>query len=192
VTGPAREVLVHRALVDQAKRGDEEAFDALARLVGDRCMAIAVRILRDAHLAEDAVQSALVVAWKELRTLRDPDRFEPWLHRILTNECYAEARRRTRWTASITLLPVESRASNDLMTVHDRDQLERAFRRLTLEQRAVLVFHRYLGLSLPEVADRLGIPLGTAKSRVHHATAALRASLEADDRTPRMSQERLA
>ena len=183
---------MHRDLVDQAKRGDEEAFDALARLVGDRCMAIAVRILRDAHLAEDAVQSALVVAWKELRTLRDPDRFEPWLHRILTNECYAEARRRTRWTANIRLLPVESHESSDLMTIDDRDQLERAFRRLTLEQRAVLVFHRYLGLSLPEVADRLGIPLGTAKSRMHHATAALRASLEADDRTPRMSQERLA
>lgn len=183
---------MQRTLVDQAKRGDEEAFDALARMVGDRCMAIAVRILRDAHLAEDAVQSALVVAWRELRMLRDPDRFEPWLHRILTNECYAEARRRTRWTANITLLPVEPHDSGDFLTIHDRDQLERAFRRLTLEQRAVLVFHRYVGLSLPEIADRLGIPLGTVKSRVHHATAALRASLEADDRTPRMPQERLA
>jgi RNA polymerase sigma-70 factor (ECF subfamily) len=183
---------VHRTLVDQAKQGDEEAFDALARLVGDRCMAIAVRILRDSHLAEDAVQSALVVAWRELRTLRDPDRFEPWLHRILTNECYAEARRRTRWTATITVLPVEPHESGDIMTIHDRDQLERAFRRLTLEQRAVLIFHRYVGLSLPEVADRLGIPLGTVKSRVHHATAALRASLEADERSPGISQERLA
>jgi RNA polymerase sigma-70 factor (ECF subfamily) len=183
---------VHRTLVDQAKQGDEEAFDALARLVGDRCMAIAVRILRDSHLAEDAVQSALVVAWRELRTLRDPDRFEPWLHRILTNECYAEARRRTRWTATITVLPVEPHESGDIITIHDRDQLERAFRRLTLEQRAVLIFHRYVGLSLPEVADRLGIPLGTVKSRVHHATAALRASLEADERSPGISQERLA
>jgi RNA polymerase sigma-70 factor (ECF subfamily) len=183
---------VQRTLVDQAKRGDEEAFDALARLTGDRCMAIAVRILRDPHLAEDAVQSSLVVAWKELRTLRDPDRFEPWLHRILTNECYAEARRRTRWTANIKVLPVEPHDSGEILTVNDRDQLERAFRRLTLEQRAVLVFHRYLGLSLPEVADRLGVPLGTVKSRVHHATVALRASIEADDRTPRMPQERLA
>lgn len=181
-----------RALVDQARRGDEEAFDALARMVGDRCMAIAVRILRDAHLAEDAVQSALVVAWRELRTLRDADRFEPWLHRILTNECYAEARRRTRWSANIRLLPVEdSREAGDILSVNDRDQLERAFRRLTLEQRAVLVFHHYVGLPLVEVADRLGIPLGTAKSRLHHATSALRASLEADARTP-TSQERLA
>jgi RNA polymerase sigma factor (sigma-70 family) len=184
---------VHRELVDQAKRGDEEAFDALARMVGDRCMAIACRILRDSHLAEDAVQSALVTAWRELRTLRDPDLFEPWLHRILTNECYAEARRRTRWSANIRLLPVDGPTEADgVLTVNDRDQLERAFRRLTLEQRAVLVFHHYLGLSLPEVATRIGIPLGTAKSRLHHATAALRASLEADARTPSTIQERPA
>lgn len=181
-----------RALVDQAKRGDEEAFDALARMVGDRCMAIAVRILRDAHLAEDAVQAALVVAWREIRTLRDPDRFEPWLHRILTHECYAEARRRTRWSANIRVLPVEeTREAAGILTVNDRDQLERAFRRLTLEQRAVIVFHHYVGLPLVEVAERLGIPLGTAKSRLHHATSALRASLEADARTS-TSQERLA
>lgn len=182
---------MQRTLVDQAKQGDEEAFDALARLVGDRCMAIACRILRDDYLAEDAVQSALVVAWRELRTLRDPDRFEPWLHRILTNECYAEARRRTRWSARIRVLPVEeSAAPNAILNVDDRDQLERAFRRLTLAQRAVLVFHHYVGLPLPEVAVRLGIPLGTAKSRLFHATAALRASLDADARIPDISQER--
>jgi RNA polymerase sigma factor (sigma-70 family) len=184
---------VHRELVNQAKRGDEEAFDALARLVGDRCMAIACRILRDADRAEDAVQTALVTAWRDLRTLRDPDRFEPWLHRILTNECYAEARRRTRWSTNIRVLPIDGSAdAGGIPTIHDRDQLERAFRRLTLEQRAVLVFHHYVGLPLPEVADRLAIPLGTAKSRLHHATAALRASLEADARTPSISQERLA
>jgi RNA polymerase sigma-70 factor, ECF subfamily len=184
---------VHRDLVDRAKQGDEEAFDALARLVGDRCMAIACRILRDGDRAEDAVQAALITAWRELRMLRDPDRFEPWLHRILTNECYAEARRRTRWSADIRLLPVEGPpATDEILTIHDRDQLERAFRRLTLEQRAVLVFHHYLGLSMAEVADRLDIPLGTVKSRLHHATAALRASIDADARTPSTSQERLA
>ena len=184
---------MHRALVDRAKGGDVEAFDALAREVGDRCMAIAYRILRDADLADDAVQAALITAWRELRTLRDPERFEPWLHRILTYECYAEARRSRRWSADIQLLHLEAtREAGDFMTVNDRDQLERAFRRLTLEQRAVLVFHHYLGLPLPEVADHLGIPLGTAKSRLHHANAALRSSLEADDRTPSISQERLA
>ena len=184
---------MHRALVDRAKGGDGEAFDALARTVGDRCMAIAFRILRDADMADDAVQAALITAWRELRTLRDPDRFEPWLHRILTHECYAEARRRTRWSADIRILPVDrGQDSGGILTVNDRDQLDRAFRRLTLEQRAVLVFRHYLDLSEVEVADRLGIPVGTAKSRLHHATAALRASLEADARTPTASQERLA
>jgi RNA polymerase sigma-70 factor (ECF subfamily) len=183
---------VQRALVDLAKKGDREAFDSLARTVGDRCMAIACGILRDVDRAEDAVQAALITAWRELRSLRDPERFEPWLHRILTHECYAEARRGRRMRAEIRVLPLQQDDSNAYVTVHDRDQLERAFRRLTLEQRSVLVFHHYLDLPLAEVADRLGIPLGTAKSRLHYATAALRASLEADSRVPSQIQERLA
>jgi RNA polymerase sigma-70 factor (ECF subfamily) len=179
--------------VDRAIGGDGEAFDALARTVGDRCMAIAHRILRDADLAEDAVQAALITAWRELRTLRDPDRFEPWLHRILNNACYAEARRRRRWSADIRVLPTTGAYDRGgILTIDDRDQLERALRRLTLEQRAVLVFHHYLELSLPEVSDRLGIPLGTVKSRLHYAMTALRASLEADARTPSVSQEQSA
>ena len=183
---------MQRALVDRAKQGDGEAFDALARAAGDKCMAIAVRILRDADLAEDAVQAALITAWRELRSLRDPEAFEPWLHRILTHACYAEARRRRRWSTAIRVLPTEATSGPDeTLSVQDRDQLERAFRRLTLEQRAVLVFHHYLGLPMSEVANRLDIPIGTAKSRVHFASAALRASLEADDRTPSI-KERLA
>ena len=184
---------MQRALVDQAKGGDREAFDALARTVGDRCMAIAFRILRDTDRADDAVQAALIMAWRELRTLRDVDRFEPWLHRILTNECYAEARRSRRWSSQVRLLPMPGQQdSAEFSAVNDRDQIDRAFRRLTVEQRSVLVFHHYVGLPLSEVADRLGIPLGTAKSRLHHATSALRASLEADARSPSSSQERLA
>ncbi len=183
---------MERGLVDRAKQGDGEAFDVLARAAGDKCMAIAVRILRDADLAEDAVQAALITAWRELRSLRDPEAFEPWLHRILTHACYAEARRRRRWAAAIRVLPVEATSGpDDTLSVQDRDQLERAFRRVTLEQRAVLVFHHYLGLPVAEVADRLDIPIGTVKSRIHFATAALRASLEADDRTPSI-KERLA
>ena len=122
-----------------------------------------------------------------------PSASKPWLHRILTNECYAEARRRRRWSAEIRVLPVAGTSEpGGILTIDDRDQLERAFRRLTLEQRAILVFHHYLGLPLPEVADRLDIPIGTAKSRLHYATAALRASLEADARTPSFSEERPA
>ena len=184
---------MQRALVIRAKGGDREAFDALARTVGDRCMAIAYRILRNADLAEDAVQAALITAWRQLRSLRDPDAFEPWLHRILTHECYAEARRDRRMRADIRLLPMAGQTESvGILTVNDRDQLERAFRRLTLEQRAVLVFHHYLDLPLAEVAQRLDVPLGTVKSRLFHATAALRASLEADARTPTVSRERFA
>jgi RNA polymerase sigma-70 factor (ECF subfamily) len=184
---------VHAALVEQAKRGDREAFDSLTRLTGDRCMAIAFRILRDFDLADDAVQAALLTAWRELRTLRDPGRFEPWLHRILTNACYAEARQRRRRSSEVRLLPVEAEYGPDeYAAVENRDQLERAFRRLTVQQRAVLVFHHYLGLSLPEVAARTGLPLGTVKSRMHHAKQALRASLDAEARSSTTSKERSA
>jgi RNA polymerase sigma-70 factor (ECF subfamily) len=184
---------VQDELVEQAQRGDAEAFDTLARMVGDRCLAIAVRILRDIDLAEDAVQAALVVAWTELRTLRDPSRFEPWLHRILTNACYAEARRRRRWSEGLRVLPgAGAHGPDEYLTVDDRDQLERALRRLTVQQRAVLVYHHYLGLPITEVAERTELPVGTAKSRLHHATRALRASIDADARATADSQERLA
>lgn len=192
IAGPRLSLVVmHKALIERAKLGDRDAFDDLARSAGDRCMAIACRILRDTDLAEDAVQASLITAWRGLRSLRDADRWEPWLHRILVNACYAEARRRRRWSSAIRTLPVDvASGRDDILTVQDRDQLERAFRRLTVEQRAVMVLHHYVGLPVPEVADRLGIPLGTAKSRIHHATTALRASLEADARVP--SQERTA
>jgi RNA polymerase sigma-70 factor (ECF subfamily) len=181
---------VHADLVERAQRGDREAFDDLARQAGDRCMAIAFRVLRDFDLADDAVQAAMVTAWREIRALRNPDAFEPWLHRILTRACYAEARRRRRWSEGIRLLPVEPEHGPDpYLAIELRDQLDRAFRRLTVEQRTVLVFHLYLGLSLPEVADHIGIPIGTVKSRVHRAKQALRASLEADSRASADSRE---
>ncbi len=179
-----RKARVLRALVEQAQGGDDEAFTTLAGLVGDRCLAIAYRILRDTSRAEDAVQVALVSAWRELPNLRDPERFEAWLHRLLVNACYAEARRSKRWLVDVTVLDLERGPAgpDGTVTVDDRDQLERGFRRLPPEQRAVFVFHHYLGLSIPEVAERLDIPLGTAKSRLRYATAALRAALDADTR----------
>lgn len=182
-----------RAIVEQARHGDEEAFGALVRTVGDRCIFIAHRILRDADLAQDAVQAALVQVWKELPALRDLDRFEAWLHRILVNACYAEARRSRRHAANVVLLEMDHpTAADDFLAVNDRDQLDRGFRRLPPEQRAVLVFHYGLGLTVPEVADHLGIPLGTAKSRLSYATSAIRAALEADARVEAPDQERLA
>jgi RNA polymerase sigma-70 factor (ECF subfamily) len=176
---------VRETLVEQARAGNEEAFASLARATGDRLLAIAYRILRDLGRAEDAVQQTLVIAWRELPGLRDVDRFDAWLHRLLVNACYREARRGRQWAANVRALPVDEPAGSDgFASVVERDQLERGFRRLPPEQRAVFVFHHYLGLTLPEVADQLGVPLGTVKSRLHYATNTLRAALEADLRSP--------
>jgi RNA polymerase sigma-70 factor, ECF subfamily len=171
--------LMERAIVELAQRGDEEAFASLARMAGDRLMAVAFRILRDVDRAEDAVQHTIVTAWRDLRTLRDPDRFDAWLYRILVHACYAELRRERRWTETVRVLPGTPIAQDDILSVDDRDQLERAFRRLPSDQRAVFTLHHYLGMRLPEIAETLDIPLGTAKSRLHYATATLRAAIDA-------------
>lgn len=181
------------ALVERARAGDEEAFASLARGAGDRLLAIAYRILRDLGLAEDAVQQTLVLAWRELPSLRDVNRFDAWLHRLLVNACYRESRRERRFAANVRVLSIEEPArSNEYVSVVERDQLERGFRRLPPEQRAIFVFHHHLGLTHLEIAEQLGIPIGTVKSRLHYATNTLRAAIEADLRLPTdTSQERL-
>ena len=180
-------------LVEQARRGDRDAFASLVQMTSDRMYAIAARILRDADLAEDALQGALITAWRSLPTLRDPARFEAWLRRLLVHACYAEARRRRSWTAQIRVLPVDGPVGADgLLSIVDRDALDRAFRRLSIEQRAVFVLHHHLGLSLVEIADSVGIPAGTARSRLHYATRALREAIEADDVAPVVPEGRMA
>jgi RNA polymerase sigma-70 factor (ECF subfamily) len=170
-----------RDLVVRAQSGDQEAFAALVQMTSDRLYALAARILRDNDLAEDALQGALVSVWRQLPTLRDPDRFEAWVRRVLVHACYAEARRRRSWAANIRVLPVDGPAAPDSsLTIDDRDALDRAFRRLSVEQRAVFVLHHHQGLPLVEIADTLGIPAGTARSRLHYATRVLRAAIEAD------------
>ena len=165
-------------LVGEAQRGDRDAFAELMRIEGGRLYALAYRILRDPHLAQDAFQEASLSAWRRLPTLRDPDRFEAWIHRILVHACYAESRKRTRWRASVRVLELEGSRSVDVApAVLDRDELERGFRELTLEHRAVFVLHHYVGLSMGEVAETLGIPAGTARSRLHYATEALRRAM---------------
>jgi RNA polymerase sigma-70 factor, ECF subfamily len=174
---------VDRDLVEQAQRGDREAFAILARTRGDVLFGIARRILRDVGLAEDAVQQALVIAWRELPRLRDPERFDAWLKRLLVHACYAEARRKRAWITSIRTLPVDGPAGPDeLASLADRDEVERGFRRLPPEQRAILVLHHYLGLGLNEIGEVLDVPAGTARSRLHYAHRAMRALLEADAR----------
>ncbi len=170
-----------RDVVERAMRGDHDAFGMLVNLTSDRMYAIATRILRDAHLAEDALQSSLITAWRELPRLRDPDRFEAWIRRLLVHACYAEARRRRTWAGNVRVLPIDGPvAADEIVAVSDRDALDRAFRRLTVEQRAIVVLHHHVGLSLVEIAETLGIPAGTARSRLHYATRLLRSALEAD------------
>lgn len=180
------ETLQQRELVERAARGEVEAFDALTRLVSGRLFAVAQRILRDPYLAEDALQTALITVWNELPKLRDPDRFDAWTYRLIVRAAVAEARREKRGGAPVHLLPDDadvSPAPDQYRAVADRDQLERGFRQITAEQRAILVLQHFAGLSLAEIADVLGIPVGTAGSRLHYATRALRAALEADSRS---------
>src|SRR6187455_2203089 len=162
-------------LVVRAQRGDEGAFASLAVGVGDRLHAVAHRILRDIDLAEDATQQALLSIWRDLPQLRDPARFEAWSYRLLVRACYAEGRKARRWAPNLRLLPAnEPAAADELTPVVDRDQLERGFRRLSIDHRAVVVMHHYLDLTLDRVPEILGIPVGTAHSRLHHAMRGLR------------------
>ncbi len=168
-------------LVEQARVGDERAFADLLDLDGDRCYAIAYRILRDGERAQDAVQQAFLLAWRELPRLRDPERFEVWLHRLVVNACYEEFRRYRRWSANVRTLPVDGLAARDeTVSIDDRDALERAFRTLSPEHRAVVVLHHHAGLPLASIAEAAGVPLGTVKSRLHYATRVLRGALATD------------
>jgi len=173
---------MRRDLVRAAQRGDHEAFEVLATSAGDRLYAVARLILRASDLAEDAVQEALVRAWKDLPSLRNPDRFDAWLHRLLVNACADQGRQLRRWSSHVRPMPLEPSIADDTRAVADRDQLDRGFERLKPEQRAVVVLHYYSGFSAAEIARMLGIPEGTARSRLHYATAAMRAALQADAR----------
>ena len=174
---------VDTELVKRAQHGDREAFGQLAADLAARFLPVSRRILRDIDLAEDASQRALVAIWRDLPQLRDPARFDAWSYRLLVRACYAEGSRARRSSPNIRLLPVdEPTVADGTGTVVDRDQLERGFRRLSIEHRAVVVLHHYLDLPLDEVADVLGVPAGTVRSRLHHAMRGLRAALEADAR----------
>jgi RNA polymerase sigma-70 factor, ECF subfamily len=180
----AAEVRVRLDLVEQARRGDRDAFDVLMLEVVDWLYAIARLVAQDADIAEDAVQEALVRCWRDLPELRDATRFEPWLRRILLNSVAEEFRGRRRFEAKVRILQVEPAMTDAADDVADRDELQRAFRSLSIDHRTIVVLHHYLGLSLEESAATLGVPTGTAKSRLHYAIEALRATLESDARHP--------
>ena len=173
-----------RELVERAQRGDRDAYEALARTSADRLYAIAYRIVRDGDLADEAVQRTLVQMWRELPSLRDPDRFEAWTYRLVVRFCHLDARRARRTGVREIRIDESTPARSDPFADADlRDQLDRALATLSLDHRTVVVLHHYSGLPLGEIAEILGVPYGTVGSRLHHATRALRAAVNAGDRS---------
>ncbi|MGH2394917.1 MAG: RNA polymerase sigma factor [Candidatus Limnocylindria bacterium] len=171
-----------RQLVQRAQRGDRDAFASVAGGISDRLYAVAHRILRDPEAAGDAVQVALVRIWRDLPRLREPDRLEAWAHRILVRTCHDELRKRRGLPVVLQLLPQDGVTHDSAHAVLQRDELERAFRDLSIEHRAVVVLHYYRDMTLSEIAEALSIPVGTVRSRLHYARRSLRAAIEAGSR----------
>jgi RNA polymerase sigma-70 factor (ECF subfamily) len=177
-----------RDLVVRARGGDHDAFTALVDLTVARLDSAARLILRDPELARDAVQDSLIRAWRDLPGLRDPDRFDAWLHRLTVHSCLDLARRRRRRVIEVELEQIDLASPSDLSSgVADRDQLDRALHGLDAAHRAVIVLHYYLGMPMPDVASAMGIPLGTAQSRLHYALVAMRATVVRDPVAPAAS-----
>ncbi len=176
---------MQRDLVERAVGGDRDAFTELQRGSIDRLYAIARLILGDGDRAQDATQEALIAAWRGLRGLRDPDKFDAWLRRLLVSACYREARKeKRRANAEGRVRPIETETADPARVTADRDELDRAIESLAPEQRALVVLHYHLGLPMHETALALGLPVGTVKSRLHRTKQQMRATLEADARRP--------
>jgi len=176
-------------LVRRAASGDQDAFERLVRPAGERLLGIAHKIVRDPDAAEDAVQQAVIQAWRELPRLREAERFDAWLTKLLVSACYQEARRSRRHAARVNRVAsatvgqgTESAIEDGADALADRQLIEQAFLTLTPAQRAIVVLRHYADLPLAEVAAIVGVPPGTARSRLHYALRALRAALEAADR----------
>jgi RNA polymerase sigma-70 factor (ECF subfamily) len=179
---------VDTELVRSAMRGDERAFTEIVNGVVDRFLGVAHRILRDAALAEDAVQQALLSAWRDLPDLRDPAKFDGWSYRLLIRACYVEMRRSKRWHPTTIVRSIAEPTAPDLIGgIIERERLERGFERLSDEHRAVLILTYYMDLPTEQIAEALDVPMGTVYSRLHRAQQALRGALEADGRVSAVS-----
>ena len=178
---------MERQLVERARRGDREAYETLVRRKVDAVFRTALAVLGNEADAHDAVQDALLAAWRRLPSLRDADRFDAWLGRITVNACRMALRRR-RGVREIPVAdttaaePVDPTASDFDAAAVSADAFDRAFGRLSVDQRAILVLHHLDALPITEIAARLGIPGGTVKSRLHTARRALERALAAEDR----------
>jgi RNA polymerase sigma-70 factor (ECF subfamily) len=179
---PASSGADRATLVRRASGGDQAAFEVLMRAVGDRLLATARKILRDPDAAEDAVQQAVILAWRLLPRLRDPERFDGWLYKILVSCAYAEAKRNRRYAAHVEDLTREPAAGDEADERAQRELIEHAFGVLTPAHRAIVVLHYFVGLPLTEVAAIVGVQPGTARSRLHYALRSLRSAVEAADR----------
>ena len=171
-----------RSLVERAQRGDREAFTSLAFELSDGLFGVAHRILRDFDSAGDALQVTLLRIWRDLRSLRDPELFERWAYRVLVRACNDQLRKQRRRAPVLHLLREERTHDDPAISIADRDQLDRAFRTLTTEQRAAIVLQYYRDLTIPEIAEILQVPVGTVRSRLHYARRAMRAAIDADTR----------
>ena len=174
-----------RQLVVRAQHGDRAAYELLARASSGYLYRTAHRIVHDHDQADDAVQQTLVAIWRELPSLRNPDRFEAWTYRLVVRFCLADARRARRTGVREIQIDQEEPGRTDAFADSDlRDRIVRALDGLSTDHRTVIVLHHYVGLPLGEIADILGVPYGTVGSRLHHAIRAMRAELAAGDRPP--------
>jgi RNA polymerase sigma-70 factor (ECF subfamily) len=188
---PPHEATVdQRELVERARGGDHDAFAELARAAVLRLDQAARLIVRDPELARDAVQEGLIRAWRELPKLRDPDRFDAWLYRLTVNSCIDLTRRRRRRLIEVELTSIHVPGTSDGAGARaDRDQIDQVLRRLDEHGRAIVVLHYFVGLPLTDVAEALGIPLGTVKSRLHRALTQMRVAIDAE---PTLAQPRVS
>lgn len=172
-------------LVERARAGDADAFDLLVRQRIDSVYRTALGMLGEAADARDATQETFVAAWRQLPTLRDPDRFDAWLHRITINFCRIALRKRRRVRELHLAADSQVQAAfGPIASVPDpgaRD-FDAAFERLSVEQRSILLAHHHDGRSVAEIAERLGIRPGTVKSRLHTARRALEKALDEERR----------
>jgi RNA polymerase sigma-70 factor (ECF subfamily) len=170
-----------RGLIERAQRGDHDAFAELVEPALARLAATARLILRDRELAHDAVQEALIRAWRDVRVLRDPERFDAWLYRLTVNACLDLTRRQRRRVVEVGLevtpLPGTPDPSGELAR---RELVDEALGSLDPGHRAVVALHYLVGLPMREVADVIGIPLGTVQSRLHYALARMRVRARAE------------